>query len=140
MAMEDIPSPLRLHSGPSMRFLYGYLLYKAAQGSQSQYRASAETLEDLVRTEEDYVSRHPEAFYFLSRALDAEGEYDQALPYMRRYVEARLVSARSDYAEAPEPPQSEAPTSDAAGENDKGEHDTRALEVEGTAPAEAAGP
>ncbi|MBN8615418.1 MAG: fused MFS/spermidine synthase [Deltaproteobacteria bacterium] len=123
MAMEDIPSPLRLHSGPSMRFLYGFLLYKAASGSPSQYRAAAETLEDLVRTEEDYVLRHPEAFYFLSRSLDAEGEYDQALPFMRRYVEARLVSSRSDYADAPEPPASEAPTSDAAGEADKIEHD-----------------
>jgi tetratricopeptide (TPR) repeat protein len=123
MAMEDIPSPLRLHSGPSMRFLYGFLLYKAAQGSPSQYRAAAETLEDLVRTEEDYVTRHPEAYYFLSRSLDAEGEYDQALPYMRRYVEARLVSSRSDYADAPEPPASEAPTSNAEGESDKDEHD-----------------
>jgi predicted membrane-bound spermidine synthase/tetratricopeptide (TPR) repeat protein len=123
MAMEDIPSPLRLHSGPSMRFLYGFLLYKAGQGSPSQYRAAAETLEDLVRTEEEYVTRHPEAFYFLSRSLDAEGEYDQALPYMRRYVESRLVSARSDYADAPEPPASEAPTSNAEGEAGKSEHD-----------------
>ena len=106
-----------------MRFLYGYLLYKAANGSPSQNRASADTLEELVRTEEDYVTRHPEAFYFLSRALDAEGEYDQALPFMRRYVEARLVSSRSDFADAPEPPASEAPTTDAAGESDKGEHD-----------------
>ncbi|GAB4198421.1 MAG: hypothetical protein OHK0013_07510 [Sandaracinaceae bacterium] len=122
MAMEDIPSPLRMHSGPSMRFLYGFLLYKAAQGSPSQYRAAAETLEDLVRTDEDYVSRHPEAYYFLSRSLDAEGEYDQALPFMRRYVEARLVSARSDYADAPEPPQSEAPTTNAEGESDKATH------------------
>jgi tetratricopeptide (TPR) repeat protein len=122
-AMENIPSPLRLHSGPSMRFLYGYLLYKAANGSPSQNRASADTLEELVRTEEDYVTRHPEAFYFLSRALDAEGEYDQALPFMRRYVEARLVSSRSDFANAPEPPASEAPTTNAEGESDKTEHD-----------------
>ncbi len=137
MAMEDIPSPLRLHSGPSMRFLYGFLLYKAAQGSPSQYRAAAETLEDLVRTEEDYVTRHPEAYYFLSRSLDAEGEYDQALPYMRRYVEARLVSSRSDYADAPEPPASEAPTSNAEGESDKDEHDP-ATRVETPTPAPAA--
>jgi len=122
-AMENIPSPLRLHSGPSMRFLYGYLLYKAANGSPSQNRAAADTLEELVRTEEDYVTRHPEAFYFLSRALDAEAEYDQALPFMRRYVEARLVSSSSDFADAPEPPTSEAPTTDAAGESDKGAHD-----------------
>lgn len=145
MAMEDIPSPLRMHSGPSMRLLYGFLLYKAAQGSPSQYRAAADTLEDLVRTEEDYVTRHPEAYYFLSRSLDAEGEYDQALPFMRRYVEARLVSSRADYAEAPEPPASEAHTSDAEGETDKDEHDAAAraaaqAATPATAPASAPTP
>lgn len=121
-AMEDIPSPLRLHSGPSMRLLYGFLLYKAAQGSLSQYRAAAETLEELVQTEHDYVARHPEAYYFLSRALDARGEYAQALPHMRRYVEARLVGADIGASEVPEPPSTEAPTSNAAGESDKREH------------------
>ncbi len=39
-----------------MRFLYGYLLYKAAEGSFSQYRAAAETLEDLTRTEEEFTA------------------------------------------------------------------------------------
>ncbi len=133
MAMEDIPSPLRMHSGPSMRLLYGFLLYKAGRGSPSQNRAAAETLEDLVRTDEDYVERHPEAYYFLSRALDAEGRYSQALPYMRRYIEARLVATDFAHAEPPEPPSDEATTTDAEGESDKREHDPRARSVEAPA-------
>ncbi|MFO0681816.1 MAG: fused MFS/spermidine synthase [Sandaracinus sp.] len=122
-AMEEIPSPLRLHSGPSLRFLYGYLLFKAAEGSFSQYRASAEVLEDLTRTEEDYVTRNPEVHYFLARAYDNEGEYGDALQQMRRYVESRLTISHSDMVDTPEPPDGEAHTTDAPGESDKTTHD-----------------
>ncbi len=122
IAMEQIPAPLRLHSGPGLRLLYGYLLYKAADGAFSQYRASIEHLEDLVRTEQDYVLRHPEAYYFLARAHDAQGDYAQALRAMRTYVEARLVPINDDSEETPEPPDGQAPTTDAAGESDKLEH------------------
>ncbi|AKF06847.1 hypothetical protein [Sandaracinus amylolyticus] len=122
-AMEDIPSPLRMHSGPAMRFLYGYLLYKAADGSFAQYRAAAEQFDDLIRTDEDYVTSHPEVFYFLARSRDSQGEYSEALDNMRLYVEARLTSSHADALEAPEAPEGEAPASDAAGESDKTEHD-----------------
>ena len=123
IAMENIPAPLRLHSGPGLRFLYGYLLYKAADGSYAQYRAAIEHLEDLVRTEQDYVLRHPEVYYYLARSHDAEGDYAQALRAMRAYVEARLVPVNNDADEVPEPEPGEAPTSDAPGESDKNEHD-----------------
>lgn len=123
-AMEDIPSPLRLHSGPAMRFLYGYLLYKAADGSLAQYRASSETLSDLVLHEEDYAAAHPEIFYYLARAQDAEGEYDEAMLQMRRYIEARLTRTGGDLS-TPEPPAGEPPTSDVPGESDKTEHADR---------------
>jgi hypothetical protein len=122
-AMENIPSPLRLHSGPSMRFLYGYLLFKAAEGSFSQFRAAAETLEDLTRTEEDYCATHPEVHYYLARAYDQEGDYGVALREMRAYVEARLTTSHSDMVDTPEPPDGEAPTTDAPGEADKTTHD-----------------
>jgi len=123
-AMEDIPSPLRLHSGPAMRFLYGYLLYKAADGSLAQYRASSETLSDLVLHDEDYAASHPELFYYLARAQDAEGEYDEAMLQMRRYIEARLTRTGGDLS-TPEPSATEPPTSDVAGESDKTEHADR---------------
>lgn len=125
IAMENIPAPLRLHSGPSMRFLYGYLLYKAADGSYAQHRAAIEHLEELVRTEPDYVLRHPEVHYFLARAQDAEGQYGRALRAMRAYVEARLVPVNRDTDEVPEPEDGQAPTSDAPGEAPKLEHDDR---------------
>lgn len=122
IAMENIPAPLRLHSGPGMRFLYAFLLYKAADGSYAQYRAAIEHLEDLVRTDPDYVLRHPEVYYFLARSHDAEGNYSQALRAMRAYVEARLVPVNNDAEEVPEPPAGEAPSTDAEGESDKTEH------------------
>lgn len=123
IAMESIPAPLRLHSGPSLRFLYGFILYKAAEGSYAQYRAAVEHLEDIVRTEQDYVLRHPEVYYFLARAHDAQGDYSHSLRAMRAYVEARLVPVNNDAGEVPEPPDGEAPTTDAPGESDKLEHD-----------------
>ncbi len=125
VAMENIPAPLRLHSGPGMRLLYGYLLYKAADGSFAHYRTAIEHLEDLVRTEEDYVLRHPEVYYYLARSHDANGDYSAALRAMRAYVEARLVPANDDAEEVPEPPAGQAPTTDAEGESDKIEHQDR---------------
>ena len=91
-AMEEIPVPLRLHSGPSLRMLYGYLLFKTASTYQSRYREAIEQFEDLVRSEEDYVERHPEIFYFLGRAHDAELNFDKALRNMRIFVESRLAA------------------------------------------------
>lgn len=119
-AMEEIPAPLRLHSGPGLRFLYGYLLYKSASGMPARYRDSIEQLEDLIRSDEEYARRHPELYYFLARAHDAEFNYDKALRNMRQYVEARVVPLDGD--PAPEPPPGEAPATDAAGEADKTEH------------------
>ncbi len=122
--MEQIPSPLRLHSGPSMRMLYAYLLYKAASGSPGRYQAAIEQLEELVRSEELYVRRHPELYYFLARAHDAEFHFDKALRNMRLYVEARLVP-RDDSHELPEPAIEEAPTTDEPGESPKDTHQDR---------------
>jgi spermidine synthase/MFS family permease len=102
-AMEEIPAPLRLHSGPGMRFLYGYLLYKGASGVAAQHRAAIDTLEELVREDEDYVLAHPEVFYFLARAHDAELNHAQGVRSMRRYVEARVVPAVAPEPAAPEP-------------------------------------
>jgi spermidine synthase len=90
-AMENIPAPIRLHSGPGMRYLYGYLLYKGADGDRSQYRAAIEQLEELARSDDEYVAAHPELYYFLARAHDAELNFDKSLRNMRIYVESRVV-------------------------------------------------
>ncbi|GAB5548498.1 MAG: hypothetical protein SangKO_082580 [Sandaracinaceae bacterium] len=125
IAMENIPAPLRRNSGPSMRFLYGYLLYKAADGNYQQHRTAIQHLDELTQTDPDYVIRHPEVYYFLARAHDAEGNYGQSSRAMRAYVEARLVPANQDGDEVPEPEDGAAPTTDAPGESPKLEHDDR---------------
>ncbi len=93
-AMEDIPAPVRLHSGPSLRLLYGYLLFKTATSYQSRYGEAVDQLEDLARTEPEYAAMHPELFYFLGRAHDADLHFDKALRNMRLFVEARIRAAR----------------------------------------------
>jgi len=110
-AMEDIPAPLRLHSGPGLRLLYAYLLFKTAHTYQSRYREAIDHLEDLLRSEPDYVTRHPEIFYFLGRAHDAELNFDKGMRNMRIYVEARLRALE-------EAPPEDAPTTDATDEED----------------------
>ena len=113
-AMEEIPAPLRLHSGPGMRFLYGYLLYKGGLGDAAQRRAAIDVLEELVRDDEDYVAAHPELYYFLARAHDGELNFGQGLRNMRLYVEARVVPAAGAAAPAVAPaPPGDAPTTDA---------------------------
>ena len=117
-AMEEIPTPLRLHSGPALRFLYGYLLYKTSDAYPSRNREAIEQLEDLIRTDPDYVRSHPELHYFLARAHDADLNFDKALRNMRVYVETGGVPALT--APGSEPL---APTTDAPGEADKAGHD-----------------
>ena len=109
-SMEEIPAPLRLHSGPGMRLLHAYLLYKTASTYQSRYREAIDHLEDLIRSEEQYVLRHPEVFYFLARCHDAELNFDKALRNMRVYVEGRLMAVEQRLQE-PE----DAPTTDGEG-------------------------
>jgi hypothetical protein len=116
-SMEDMRSPIRLHSGPGMRFLYGYLLYKAG----TDQRDAVDHLEDLIRSDDSYVRQHPEAYYFLARAQDAMGDFDKSVRNMRTYVEYLLVPFAGAQ-EIPEPPPEEAPVSDREGEGEKLEH------------------
>ena len=101
-ALEEIPAPLRLHSGPGLRLLYGYLLYKTAPSYPSRFNEAIVALEELLRTEPDYVGRHPEIFYYLGRAHDAELNFDKALRNMRLYVEARHALGAVEEASAGE--------------------------------------
>ena len=116
-AMEDIRSPIRMHSGPGMRFLYGFLQYKAG----ADKRDAVDHLEDLIRSDEAYVRQHPEAYYFLARAQDALGDFNASVRNMRTYVEYLLVPfAQGD--EIEEPPLENAPVSNEEGEADKRRH------------------
>lgn len=86
-AMEAIPSPLRLHSGPALRLLYGQLLYLGADGDRALLRTSVHHLEDSIREDAEFIAQHPEAYYFLARALHALASHDKALRNMRAYME-----------------------------------------------------
>ena len=135
-AMEEIPAPLRLHSGPSLKLLHAYLLYKTAPTYQSRYREAIELLEDLVRTEEEYVLRHAEIFYFLGRCHDAELAFDKGARNMRLFVEARMTA--EERGDAP----GEAPTTDApeeaAGDPPDGSHKADRVETAPTTPSPTA--
>jgi len=123
LEMESIPSPLRLHAGPSMQLLYAWLLYRAAPGVPGRYGDAVDQLEELVRYQDAYVAGHPEVHYFLGRAHDAEGHFDEALRSMRTYVEA--VGTDPPGGLPPEPPADAAPTTDEPGESPKAEHSDR---------------
>ena len=131
-AMEDIPAPLRMHSGPGLRLLYAYLLYKTAPGFPSRYRDAIDQLEDLVRGEADYVARHPEVFYLLGRAHDAELHFDKAVRNMRIYVQGRIRSLESAEPAPEDAPVSgegdEASAADAAAKADRTDGDLAADE------------
>lgn len=86
-AIEAIPAPLRLHAGPSTRLLHAYLLYRSAPLVPGRFGEAVDQLEELVRHEEPFADRHPELWYYLARAQDAEGRFDEALDSMRTYVE-----------------------------------------------------
>ena len=123
-AMEQIPAPLRLHSGPGLRLLHAYLSFKGADGAPRRFRSAIEQFEDLVRGDEAYVRRHPELYYFLARSHDAELNYDKALRNMRLYVESRVVTSEDAF-DLPEPELPDAPTTDAPGVSPKDHHGDR---------------
>ncbi len=85
--MNGIPELLRRLSGPGFRFLYGLLLYRAADGDRDTLKRAAAELEDLIRKDELYAQAHPELYYFLARAQDAAASFDKAVRNMRAYVQ-----------------------------------------------------
>jgi predicted membrane-bound spermidine synthase len=85
-AFEQIPAPLRSNSGPSMRFLEGYLRYKVATNGAARFEPVVSALSELVRTAPQYVEANPEVFYFLAKAHDKESEFRAATQAMRGFV------------------------------------------------------
>lgn len=100
-AMERIPADLRRQSGPGMRLLFAYLLYKASADNASNCRSAIERLEALVDGERDYVRSHPELYYFLAKCHSAEENYPAAAQAMRSYVETRVSLEPEGGASAP---------------------------------------
>jgi hypothetical protein len=78
-----------MHSGPDLRLLYGYLLYKNMKSGIADPEDVVDELEDLIRTDAPFAEQHPEIYYFLARAHDRVNHYDKAMRNMRRFVESR---------------------------------------------------
>ncbi len=99
-AMEDIPAPVRQHSGPSMKLLYAYLLYKTG-AIRPRYDEVVTLLEELSGTHPRWVSERPEVRYFMARSMWAEAAFGDAVRVMRQYVERLLIdeAAARDEAE-----------------------------------------
>lgn len=126
-SLAALPVAVRDHSGPGMRMLYGYLLYRAAllQDRDSRFQDAAESLESLVAEELAWVDRHPEVYYLIGRSRFRSGDFSMSVQAMARFVELARSPVRGEH-EAPsvpsdieEPPVAGAPTTDAPGESPK---------------------
>lgn len=73
----------RVDTDSSLRFVDAYLLYKT-----SDYQSATDELEEIIRTDEQFASRYPEVYYFLSRSQYAGQLFDKAVRNMRKYLEA----------------------------------------------------
>jgi spermidine synthase len=129
VAMEQIPEPVRQHSGPGIRLLHAFLLYKTAVAFPQRYSQAVEILEDLVRRNPDYVRNHPEVYFLLGRCYDADLLYAKALDNMRRYVKQRVVPPGGEDEQGHGEQGDAAPTTDAPGESDKSERADTAEEL-----------
>jgi hypothetical protein len=87
--LKKIPSALRTLAGPDVQLLFAYLLEK-----NQEIRSTIDTLQELVRTEEVFVSQHPEVYYLLARAQDAASHYHRAVRNMRTYAESAIATAQ----------------------------------------------
>ncbi len=93
-ALTTIPVPVRRHSGPSLRYLEGYLLFKTGERFPSRFQDAGHIFEDLVRTQMPYVSRHPELYYFMAQSFLGDMRFDRAVDMMRVYVGLRHAAER----------------------------------------------
>lgn len=88
---EEIPQEIRLQSGPELKYLYGYLLFKNAviNNEPSTFKEVAQTLIELERNNPDYVQFHSEIYYYIGRAFYGFLRFTDAVSYIRKYIELR---------------------------------------------------
>lgn len=126
-SLAALPVSVRDHSGPGMRLLYGYLLYRAAllQDRDSRFQDAAEALERLVTEELAWVDRHPEVYYLIGRARFRSGDFSMSVQAMARFIELARNPVHGEHEvpsvarEIDEPPVLSAPVTDAPGESPK---------------------
>ena len=126
-ALVSLPTSVRDRSGPGMRLLFGYLLYKTSleERAEPRFGEAAELLESLVRDEPRWATVHPEVHYLIGRARFRSGDFAMSVGAMGRFVDAARNPVRGEH-EMPavprdidEPPAGTAPVTDAPGESPK---------------------
>ena len=130
-AFADIPVSVREHSGPALRLLYGYLLYKSSmsEGAEPRFGEAADELERLAREEPEWAIRHPELMFYIGRSRFRAGDFALGVTALSNFVDmVRAPAARDHEAvdvprDVEEPSADDPPVSDEPGEAGK---DTRA--------------
>jgi hypothetical protein len=126
-AFADIPVSVREHSGPALRLLYGYLLYKSSmvEGAEPRFGEAADELERLAREEPEWSIRHPEVMFYIGRSRFRAGDFALGVAALANFVEmVRQPAARDHEAldvprDVDEPSADNAPVSDESGESHK---------------------
>ena len=126
-AMAALPASVRDHSGPSLRLMYGYLLYRAAllQDRDSRFVDAAEALESLVAEELAWVDRHPEVYYLIGRSRFRAGDFSMSVQAMSRFIELARNPVHGEHDmpavahDIDEPAAGATPNTDGAGESVK---------------------
>jgi hypothetical protein len=125
--LHGMPANVRDHSGPSLRLLYGYLLYRSslADGADAHFAEAAEVLESLARDEPGWSARHPELHWIVARARFRAGDFALSVRSMARFIDQAQTPVRGEH-ELPavprdleEPPETTPPTTNAPGESPK---------------------
>jgi hypothetical protein len=130
LALETIhglPASVRDHSGPSLRLLYGYLLYRSslADGADAHFAEAAEVLESLGHDEPAWCVQHPELHWIIARARFRAGDFALSVRAMGRFIDQAQTPVHGEH-ELPavprdldEPPESAPPITNAPGESPK---------------------
>ncbi len=130
LTIQTLPASIRDHSGPGLRLLYGYLLYRSslAAGADGHYQEAAEALDALQRDEPQWAMTHPEVWYLIGRARFRAGDFALSVQAMGHFFDMSREPSRGDHEvpavpnELDEPSASTAPVTDAPGEVDKDLH------------------
>ncbi|MEI8258176.1 MAG: hypothetical protein WCJ30_21065, partial [Deltaproteobacteria bacterium] len=129
-AFADIPVSVREHSGPTLRLLYGYLLYKSSmqEGAETRFGEAAEELERLAHDEPEWTIHHPELLFYIGRSRFRAGDFALGVAALGSFVEmARQPAARDHEAidvprDIDEPSVDDPPVTDEAGDAAKDRH------------------
>jgi hypothetical protein len=125
-----LPGNIREQSGPGIRMMFGFLLYRAslAEHAEPRFAEAAEALEALQRDEPAWCERHPEVNYLIGRARFRNGDFARSVQAMGRFVDQSRNPVRGEHEalavprDLDEPPAESAPVTDEPGESTK---DTR---------------